>query len=304
MTDPFRLLMISAMYENGGNTTQRLLDGHPELIAYPFESQLGTHLVRDHLSSLYPAKYRWPEFALEGTPDQDYEAIIDEECKVRIKTPQSSKFREADLQLEDRERKAAFLALMEGRPRRRGTLTEAFLRASAAAWRDRARSDRERVYVGYSPIVGVDADRIVADHPEAHVLNVVRNPWAAYAETKKRPVPLSLAHYLSGWTVHLQHALALADRFPGRVHVLRYEDLVADPRPTLRDLLGRMGIGDSPTLSQPSWNGRPLREVYPWGTIRVPTAEANRATAAELGPEEHDEVRRRAGPLLRALGYD
>ena len=34
MASEFRLLMISAMYENGGNTTQRLLDGHPELISY------------------------------------------------------------------------------------------------------------------------------------------------------------------------------------------------------------------------------------------------------------------------------
>jgi len=303
MSEPFRLLMISAMYENGGNTTQRLLDGHPELIAYPFESQLGTRLVQDHLSSLYPAKYRWPEFALDGTPDGDYEAVIDEECRVRIKTPRSSKFREAKLELDDGERKAMFVSLMEGRPRSRRTLTAAFLRASAAAWRDRVRSDRERVHVGYSPIVGVDADRMLADHPEAHVLNVVRNPWAAYADTKKRPVPLSLAHYVLGWTVHLQHALAFTDKFRGRVHILRYEDLVADPRGALRGVLGRMGVGDSPTLSQPSWNGQPLREVYPWGTIRIATTEANQKAAAELGPEEHEEVRRRAEPLLRALGY-
>ena len=39
------LVMISAMYENGGNTTHRYLDGHPELLVYPFESQLGTASV-------------------------------------------------------------------------------------------------------------------------------------------------------------------------------------------------------------------------------------------------------------------
>jgi hypothetical protein len=82
MSGAFRFLMISAMYENGGNTTQRLLDGHPELISYPFESQLGTHLVGDHLSGLYPVKYRWPVFPLDGTASEDYELIIDEECKV------------------------------------------------------------------------------------------------------------------------------------------------------------------------------------------------------------------------------
>jgi hypothetical protein len=63
----FKLIMISAMYENGGNTTHRLLDGHPELFAYPFESQVGTNLVSDYLSSYVPFKYRWPEFSLEGT---------------------------------------------------------------------------------------------------------------------------------------------------------------------------------------------------------------------------------------------
>ena len=31
MSNDFRLLMLGAMYENGGNTTHRFLDGHPEL---------------------------------------------------------------------------------------------------------------------------------------------------------------------------------------------------------------------------------------------------------------------------------
>ena len=45
----FKLLMISAMYENGGNTTHRLLDVHPQLCVYPFESQLGSKYVNDYL---------------------------------------------------------------------------------------------------------------------------------------------------------------------------------------------------------------------------------------------------------------
>src|SRR5438874_12916752 len=93
---PFRLLMISAMYENGGNTSHRFLDGHPQLYVYPFESQVGTRLVTDQLSSLFPVKYRWPVFALHATPEQDYQAIIDEEAKVRARTPQVSKFRHYD----------------------------------------------------------------------------------------------------------------------------------------------------------------------------------------------------------------
>ena len=100
----FELLMISAMYENGGNTTHRYLDGHPEMFVYPFESQLGTHLVHDHLASMFPVKYRWPVFDTEATPAQIYRAIIDEECKVRTRTPRVSKFRDMPMELDDDER--------------------------------------------------------------------------------------------------------------------------------------------------------------------------------------------------------
>jgi hypothetical protein len=72
MQTQFEFLMISAMYENGGNTTQRLLDGHPELFSYPFESQLGSKYVNDQFTSLYPNKYRWPVFPLHDSPAGDY----------------------------------------------------------------------------------------------------------------------------------------------------------------------------------------------------------------------------------------
>ena len=103
---------------------------------------------------------------------------------------------------------------MEGQTRTRANLLAAFFRASASAWKDYNRSGRESVYVGYSPIVGVDAGKIVADFPNAHVLNLIRNPWSAYADTKKRAVPLSIAHYMTGWVVHQQHALAFAAQYP------------------------------------------------------------------------------------------
>jgi hypothetical protein len=296
--------MVSAMYENGGNTTQRLLDGHPELFSYPFESQPGTKYVADHLSGLFPAKYRWPVFPLSGTPEADYEAIIDEECKVRIKTPQSSKFRDHPIDLPDRERKRLFVRHMEGRERTRGALMEAFFRASADAWRDFNRSGREHVHVGYSPVIVVDADKIVEDLPGAHVLHVVRNPWSAYADTKKRAVPLSMAHYLTAWCLNQQAALTFSALYPGRVHVLRFEDIVADPVGVLGRFLAGVGVGHCDSLARPTWNGRPLGQVYPWGTIRTPTPEANKATADELTDAEKDEVWLRARPFLGAFGYE
>jgi hypothetical protein len=304
MADDFRLIMISAMYENGGNTTHRLLDGHPQLFTYPFESQVGTSMVRDHLKSLFPQKYRWPVFDLSRDGAWDYEAIIDEECKVRSKTPQSSKFRESPFELKDSHRKELFLKHLSGGARTRGRILECFFKATFEAWKDFRRSGRETVYVGYSPIIIVDAAKILQDLPGGHVLHVVRNPWSAYADTKKRAVPLSLEHYLTGWTLCQQLALLFQSQSPQRVHVLRYEDIIAHPEQILGALLRHIGLESSPSLQKPSWNGKPLETVHPWGTIRIPTPEANLATARELSREEREEVRQRAAPFLAPLRYE
>jgi hypothetical protein len=259
--------------------------------------------VLDHMTSLFPVKYRWPVFSLSATLEQDYETIIDEECKVRIKTPQSSKFRDYPIDLDDKVRKAAFVRLMAGWPRTRANLVEAFFRASAEAWKDYRRSGREWMHVGYSPIIGVDADKIVGDLEHGHVLHIIRNPWSAYGDTKKRALPLPLAHYIMGWCVCQQAALMFAALHPGRVHILRFEDIVVDPTRVLGDFLKKVGVSGSATLGKPTWNGMALPQVYPWGTIRTPTTEANRATAEELSKAERAEIECRTRPLLESFGY-
>lgn len=303
MTDDFRLLMLSAMYENGGNTTHRFLDGHPQLHVYPFESQLGTRLVHDSLASTFPVKYRWPVFELDASPLQDYRAIIDEECKVRARTPQVSKFRHVAFDFSDDERAAYYTRYVSETGRSRAGNVAAFFRATFDAWKDYRRSDRASVYVGYSPIIVVDTEKILADFPRAHVLHVVRNPWSAYADTMKRPVPLSLESYLLAWTLNQYHALLYREKYPDRVQVVRVEDVMADPLGTLGAVCERLGLEPSEALKTPTWNGEALPAVYPWGTIREATPEANRATAEELTAVQRDEIRARAWQYLDVFDY-
>src|SRR5262249_23171493 len=98
-------------------------------------------------------------------------------------------------------------------------------------------------------------------------------------------------------------ALSFREKHPDRVHVVRFEDVVADPKKALGDVLAKLGVGPSDTLREPTWNGRKLDQVYPWGTIRTPSATANRATGEELSAAEREEVRWRTRPFLDALGY-
>lgn len=305
MSSDFRMLMIGAMYENGGNTSHRFLDGHSQLYTYPFESQPGTRLVNDALSAMFPVKYRWPVFALDADPAADFTAIIDEECKVRARTPRVSKFRDHPFDLDDDERRDIYVRLVEESGRSRAANVAAFFRATFEAWKDYRRTGQEEVYVGYSPIITVDAAKILDDLPDSHFLHIVRNPWSAYADTKKRPVPLPLESYVHQWNINQYYAQLLQRRYPDRLHIVRTEDVMADPPAALGPVLEAMGLDrEAESLATPSWNGEPLEEVFPWGTIRTATPDANLATARELSDAEQATVRDMTWQYLEVLGYD
>ena len=303
MNDEFKLLMLGAMYENGGNTTHRFLDGHPQMFVYPFESQIGTRLVNDHLTSMYPVKYRWPVFALDATPEEDYKAIIDEECKIRARTPHVSKFRHMPFNFSDDERGHIYAEYVVDSGRSTANNVAAFFRATFDAWKDYHRTGQEQVYVGYSPIIGVDAAKILTSMSQAHVLHVVRNPWSAYADTKKRPAPLSLHHYMLGWTMNQYYALYYREKFPERIHIVRAEDVMADSYKTLSPICEKLGLEPANSLRVPSWNGTELEEVYPWGTLRKVKPSDNRATAEELSAQEREAIREYTWQFLDVFDY-
>ncbi|HEX2581427.1 MAG TPA: sulfotransferase [Dongiaceae bacterium] len=298
------MIMISAMYENGGNTTHRFLDGHPELFVYPFESQIGNSRINDFISSLYPFKYRYPDFPVSGTPAEDYELFFDEEMKTFLRARKVSKFRDADLVMEESERKQKFCAMLEKAPRTRGNIVAAFFAATFDAWKNVQRTGKEAAYVGYSPVIGFDGEQILTDFPKGHVIHVVRNPWSGYADTIKRPFPLSLSRYGWTWSLMQHFALTLQGRYPDRFHILRFEDLVADPKKAMSDLARKLGIGFADTLLYPSWNGQKMTSVYPWGTIRTPTTEANIATMNELSAEQKAEMKSICRVILPHFGYE
>ena len=301
---PFKLLMLGAMYENGGNTTHRFLDGHPELFVYPFESQPGTKYVTDHLSSMFPLKYRWPVVPENLNIEQVFYSIIDEECKIRARTPFVSKFRNAEFDFNDEERKEFFIKYLEGTKITRAKVMEAFFRSTFDAWKNYNRTGNEKVWVGYSPIIGVDGEKIINEmNGNGYVLHIMRNPFSCYAETKKRPVPLSLDHYINAWVINQYYAQYLATKYPDNFFFVRYEDIIANPKETLGKVMSEIGLEKSDSLNNPSWNGEALKEVYPWGTVKIPTKEVNIQTAKELNSEEINEVFLRTKMYLENFDY-
>jgi hypothetical protein len=198
----------------------------------------------------------------------------------------------------DDARKAVYVQEIERTGRSRGNNMAAFFRATFEAWKDYRRSGREQVYVGYSPIIGVDAAAILGDLPGAHVLHVVRNPWSAYADTKKRPLPLPLAQYMLGWTSTSTRP-ALPRAVSGALHIVRTEDVMADSaRGSDRYATPRIG---GPLLVEPSWNAPRSREFIPGErSARRPRPRTSRALSLVRRTRCH---RQRAWQYLDVFDY-
>lgn len=298
------LIMISAMYENGGNTTHRILDGHPELHVYPFESQMGTGYNNDYLASYLPIRYRWSEFPMESTPEADYEAFWDEELKTYLRAPGRSKFRECGLKMDESKRRARFVELVRQKGRTRRNIVESFFQATFETWENLGKTGRERFYVGYNPVQVLDAEKILADFPDGHMIHVVRNPYAGYADQFRRPFPPTLERYAHTWAYAQMLALTYREKYQGRFHIFRFEDLVADRQAAVAALLSALGLEFSAKCLAPSFNGLALQQVKPWGTIRTATPEENMATANELDAAQKRAIRDITAVTHKLMGYD
>ncbi|PSO23647.1 sulfotransferase [Bradyrhizobium sp. MOS002] len=302
----FRLAMVSAGFEHGGNVTHRHLDGHPDLLVYPFESQLGNRNFNDFLASIERVQYRYPEFPEGLTAIELYEQMIDEELKTFLRKRNGSKFRDADCVMDEKKRLAEFARLVGEPPIFRRQVIEAFFRSTFAAWENYYTKPRSgMVHVGYSPAIGIDADRMVRDFPDIRILHIVRNPFSAYRDTKRRPFPQALSKYLITWNIYHSTVEMFAKMFPKNVRIFRYEDLVEDKRKFMIEAADFIGVPFADTMLYPSWNNVEIMEsIAPWGTVLKSTKDYNRAAILELSDAERNQIAQGTAALARHFGYD
>ena len=303
----FNFVMISAGFEHGGNVTHRHLDGHPQLLVYPFESQLGNRDFKDFLGTLERVQYRYPEFPEGLSAGELYEQIMDEEMKTFLRKRNGSKFKDADLQLIEANRKKAFCdRLGEKDFYRRKEVIEAFFRSTFDAWENYyVKPNDGMTYVGYSPAIGIDADRIVKDFPNIKIIHIVRNPFSAYRDTKRRPFPQPLSKYLITWNIYHSTVEMYAKMYPNNVRIFRYEDEVADKSKFMHEVAEFIGVDFNESMLYPSWNGKCIdADIAPWGTVLRSTEEYNAEIINELSDAEKAQIVAGTTALAKHFGYD
>lgn len=303
----FNLTMLSAGFEHGGNVVHRHLDGHPGLLVYPFESQLGNRGLSDFLTSVERVQYRYPEFPEGLTPRELYEEIIDEEMKTFLRKRNGSKFKGANLKLVEENRIVAFEHLLgDAQFYPRAKIVEAFFRATFMAWENYYTPlQQDMTFVGYCPAIGIDAERLIRDFPDIRIVHVVRNPFSAYRDTKRRPFPQPLSRYLITWNIYHSTVDMYARLHPHNVRIFRYEDLVENKENFMKKLSHFIGVPFSETMLYPSWNGVEIEnEIAPWGTVLKSTPEYNESIIQDLSDYEKMQIAHGTLALARLFEYD
>lgn len=151
--------------------------------------------------------------------------------------------------------------------------------------------------------------RLIAEvFPDAQVVGIVRHPGAVVASQVRRgiPFPDAVRHWRNQ-NVRLLQGGARKD-LRQRIAVLRYEDLVAEPEPLLRELVGFLGEPWSPDLLRhhelAQERGAP--RLAEGGTRTGDAIDAGRNTRwrGELSAAQQRELLRVTAALREVFRYD
>jgi hypothetical protein len=141
-------------------------------------------------------------------------------------------------------------------------------------------------------------------YPDLQVIGIVRHPGAVAASLRRRfrrPLPRAIKHWKRSTKQLLVSAAALGERCV----IVRYEDLVGAPEPTLRALLDWLGEPWSDRVLAHHETPRAAGEAEGFTRADAPV-DASRLDAWEqqLGAAGVAKVARRTRALADFLGYD
>lgn len=102
------------------------------------------------------------------------------------------------------------------------------------------------------------ANKIFKWWPDAHCLQVVRDPRDNFATYHRKHPGLAAQEFAASWNASLEVGNRNMERFGNdRYLIIRYEDLTLHPEPTIRKITEFLGIDDASILRQPTRNGIP-----------------------------------------------
>ena len=294
------LVLVSQIQRAGGTLLSQLFDGHPECHAHPHELKIG-----------HPREHDWPPLA-GADPDRWFELLFEKRAARHFVHgyDKSAKRRHAydvfPFLFLPRLQRAIFDACVAAWQveTERGVL-DCYFTSYFNAWLDDENlyTGPKRAVTGFAPRLAMETgnvERFFDAYPDGTLVSIVREPcaWFLSASSYAPEHYADLDVALDLWRRSTQGALQALERYGERVLLITYEQLVRDTETTMRLLAERIGIAFSPTLLEPSFNGRPIRAnssdaVARYGVL----AERVDAYRDVLDPQTIDRIEGLAGRL-------
>ena len=297
------LVLITQIQRSGGTLLTRLFDGHPALHVHPGELHIGGR-----------RKLIWPDLRLADDPEAWFELLFEGKLGAYSKSGYSKAPRHLERRtdydvapfmfLHSLQRDIFLRCVAERRIESSRDIFDCYLTSLFNAWLDNQNlygSDKKAVVAfaaGFGSKPG-NLEQFFAVYPDGIVLSIVRDPrgWLVSAQRyKEKYADVDLA--VGQWRRSTSATLDAKARWPERVVVLSYEDLVLDTERVMAVIADRIGIPFSPVLLRPTFNSCPIRAnssepVVSHGVL------ADRATAhrSALDGETSSRVERAVGDL-------
>ncbi|MDR3470306.1 MAG: sulfotransferase [Devosia sp.] len=301
-----RLIQISAWNDSGGGFLHRLFDGHPGLNVWPYELLLGSDTgFCDALTpGWFHGRYRWPRLhamLAAGDGDTAFDAISDLELKSVLANGMDAKHNDFRIDLPLAQwRRDAVKAWLSGPDRSQRSFLVAYL---SSFLRLRGQDPEARPLLGHCPVAILDAAELFADFPDASIVHVLRSPLAGFHDMRSRHPTLKVQQYAEKWSlVNMAAALCWA-KHAEKVALVTLDALMTDRRATMERLTRFLGLSFDETILRPGWEGRPLSEndLGPFGGVRTPLTERERAAAEMIHGAERDELLRGTAATIAVL---
>jgi sulfotransferase family protein len=252
------LVLISQIQRSGGTLLLQLLDGHRECHVDPYELKIGS-----------PKKHNWPPLDL-SRPDTWFETLYFRGSVERLRRTGRTRRPEVGRSVfpylfSPRLQKRLFDECV-GEAKNEREILDAYFTSYFNAWLDNHNlyTGPKKAVVGFTPRLALDRSNVehfFAAYPDGILISIVRDPRGWYRSAAKHGPEdyADLDRGLTLWNASADASLDAAERYGDRVLVLTYEQLVREPEHATRRVAARIGIEWSPSLLEPTFNGRPVR---------------------------------------------
>ncbi len=278
-------MFVCGFPKSGTTLLTSLLDGHPELLVFPVEARLFRTL-----KNAEPPE--WLTYTLEWSGVRKLVDLSTYSDDV------AAPFRDVD--------QARFRELVSARWEASGRTPRDLLEGCVTAYAETEGLATDRPWVEKSPEQEHVLPQLAEWWPGLRVIYIVRDPRSAFAAFRKkrrtRGDDLLLERFVARWSKSVRCAERHAAAHP--THVVRFEDVTGDPRPTLTAVREFLGIAWSDTLLEPTIRGRSWAGNSMFGEQHegISTAPAERWRERLEAPEVRF-IEAWLGPVMRRVGY-